>query len=64
MKTFKNILVDIKNNIATLSFNRPDVLNALNTETVKEVIEAFKAFETDSDIRVIIFDTYLVAMIV
>lgn len=55
LKKFDNILIDIKNNIATLSFNRPDVLNALNTGTVKEVIEAFKEFETDGEVRAIIF---------
>ena len=54
MKDFKNILVSIENNIAILSFNRPDVLNALNTETVKELIEAFKEFDTASEVRTII----------
>ena len=53
MKEFNNILVNIENNIAILSFNRPDVLNALNTETVKELIEAFKAFEKDKEVRTI-----------
>lgn len=54
MKEFNNILVNVENNIAILSFNRPDVLNALNTETVKELIEAFKEFETDKEVRTII----------
>ncbi len=54
MREFKNIRVNIENNIAVLSFNRPEVLNALNTGTVKEMIEAFKDFETDSDVRTII----------
>ena len=54
MKAFENILVNIENNIATLSFNRPEVMNALNTKTVKEMIEAFKNFETDSEVRAII----------
>ena len=54
MKDFKNILVNIENNIAILSFNRPEVLNALNTETIKELIKAFKEFETDKEVRAII----------
>ncbi len=54
MIAFENILVNIENNIATLSFNRPEVLNALNTKTIKEMIEAFKDFETDSEVRTII----------
>ncbi len=54
MKDFKNILVSLESNIAILSFNRPEVLNALNTETINELIEAFKAFETESEVRTII----------
>jgi len=54
LKTFHNILVKIEDAVATLSFNRPEVRNALNTETVREVIEAFKTFESDSRVRVII----------
>ena len=54
MKNFKNILVSLETNIAILSFNRPEVLNALNTETVNELIEVFKTFETESEVRTII----------
>lgn len=54
MRTFNHILVTVEDTIATISFNRPAVMNALNTATIREVIEAFRAFETDSSVRVII----------
>lgn len=55
MKEYKNIKVEYDNNIAVLTFNRPDVLNALNTETITETLEAVKAFKNNADVRVIIF---------
>jgi enoyl-CoA hydratase len=58
MKNFENILVT-KNyldhrHIALVQLNRPKVLNALSTDLMKEVVEAFFALEDDKDIRVII----------
>ena len=40
---YHNLLVEIKNTIATVIFNRPAVLNAMNTETVTELGEALAA---------------------
>ena len=31
---YKNLLVEISENIATVTIDRPDVLNALNGETI------------------------------
>lgn len=58
MKTFENILVT-KNyrdhaHIACVQLNRPKVLNALSTDLMKEVLEAFFLLEDDKDVRVII----------
>ena len=33
---YKNIIFQIDNEIATLTFNRPEVLNALNAASLKE----------------------------
>ena len=51
---FDNILVDIKENFATITINRPKKLNALNKNTIEELHEAFKSLELDQDIKVII----------
>jgi len=51
---FDNILVDIKENLATITINRPKKLNALNKNTIEELHQAFKSLELDQDIKVII----------
>ncbi|KAB1157014.1 enoyl-CoA hydratase/isomerase family protein [Flavobacterium luteum] len=51
---YSNILVASDNNIATITVNRPTKLNALNSETIQELHEAFKSLENNDDIRVII----------
>ncbi len=58
MKTFENILVE-KNykgheHIALVQLNRPKVLNALSTDLMRDVVEAFFLLEDDKDVRVII----------
>lgn len=52
--SYNNILVDIEDNIAVVTINRPKKLNALNTATIKELHLAFKALEKDKKARVII----------
>ena len=37
MGEYSNVLVSVENGIGTITINRPDVLNALNTETLKEL---------------------------
>lgn len=58
MKTFENILVtkNFKNHphIALVQLNRPKVLNALSTDLLRDVVEAFFMLEDDKDVRVII----------
>lgn len=39
MKKYNNILLSISNDIATLTINRPESLNALNTLTLREIYE-------------------------
>jgi len=58
MKEFANILVT-KNfkdhpHIALVQLNRPKVLNALSTDLLNDLLEAFFILEDDKDVRVII----------
>ena len=54
MMKFNNILVERKNALAQVTINRPKKLNALNSETIHELSEAFQTLEKDGDIKVII----------
>jgi len=51
---FKNLKLDRDNKILIITINRPQVLNALNTETLKELREALEYACQNSTIRVII----------
>ena len=52
--SYENILVDINGSIMKITINRPKQLNALNGATIAELSEAFKAGETDTNVRAII----------
>jgi len=51
---YKTILVEKKNHLAILSFNRPEKLNAINLQVKQEVSQALIELEADDDVRVII----------
>jgi enoyl-CoA hydratase len=51
---YNNIIVETEESIAVLTINRPNQLNALNSETIAELGTAFKALEADSIIKAII----------
>ncbi len=51
---YKNILFKIEEQIATITFNRPKVLNALNEASLKELSDAIDKVAGDEDIRVLI----------
>uniref|UniRef100_A0A7V0Z6A9 Crotonase n=1 Tax=candidate division WOR-3 bacterium TaxID=2052148 RepID=A0A7V0Z6A9_UNCW3 len=51
---YKYIIVEIKDRIGILKVNRPEVLNAVNTETILEIESAMKEFNENKDVRVII----------
>ena len=48
----KNIKVKIENGIAVLTFNRPDQLNAMNRETMDEIIEGIEAINSNMQAKV------------
>ncbi|MGB0589963.1 MAG: enoyl-CoA hydratase/isomerase family protein [Myxococcota bacterium] len=51
---FENILYETDGAIATVTLNRPKVLNALNHQTVLELQRAVDTFSKDDDLRVMI----------
>jgi enoyl-CoA hydratase/carnithine racemase len=52
---YQTILYEVRNQIAYVTFNRPESLNAMNRQMTRELIDACRAIEEDSAIRVAIF---------
>src|SRR5215208_4555190 len=48
------VLVERDAGVATLTINRPNVLNALNFETIDELRRAVLAFKHDDEVRAVI----------
>ena len=51
---FKNIIVEKNESIATIWINRPEVLNALNIDTIEELSYAITDLENDGNIHVVV----------
>lgn len=51
---YQSILVTTASPVATVSFNRPDALNAITAAMLDELIDAFTALGDDSNTRVVI----------
>jgi len=51
---YKNIIFEVKDGIAIITFNRPEVLNALNNKLLKELSHALDKIAENEDIRVLI----------
>jgi len=52
--SYKNILTETEGSIQTITINRPNQLNALNSETISELGSALSSAEVDGEIRAII----------
>lgn len=52
--TFETLLYSVEDGIATITLNRPDKLNAFNTQMMKDMIAAFDATDADDAVRVVI----------
>jgi enoyl-CoA hydratase len=51
---FTNIICEIEKSIATVTINRPKALNALNRETLEELICCFSELQKDSTVLAVI----------
>jgi enoyl-CoA hydratase/carnithine racemase len=52
--TFETLLYDIADGIATITLNRPDKLNAFNSQMMLDLIAAFDATDADDAVKVVI----------
>ena len=51
---YANILYEVQDGICIIKFNRPKVLNALNSELLKELADSLRRVAADPDIRVLV----------
>lgn len=51
---FENVLINIKDAVATVTINRPKALNALNKDTLQEMLVCFEELGRDQSVRVVI----------
>ena len=47
--SYNTVLFAVEDGIATLTFNRPERLNALNAETMAEIAAVLEGFAMDKD---------------
>ncbi len=52
--TFETLLYDVEDGIAVITLNRPDKLNAFNTQMMRDMIAAFDATDADDAVRGVI----------
>lgn len=51
---YEHILVEVEAPIATVTLNRPKVLNALSPDLIREVSVALSEFEADENVRAVV----------
>ena len=52
---YQTIIYEVRNQIAFVTFNRPESMNAVNRQMTRDLVEACRQVEEDSGIRVAIF---------
>ncbi|OGN95635.1 MAG: hypothetical protein A2Y89_03505 [Chloroflexi bacterium RBG_13_51_18] len=52
--TYTTLLFEKKDGIGTVTINRPDKLNALNSTVYNELYDAFESIENDPEVRVVV----------
>jgi len=57
MESFRTLLVERSpdGHVATVTLNRPDLMNAMNTAMGEDLLACFTALNEDGDVRVVIF---------
>lgn len=52
--TYKTILFEVKDYVATLTLNRPDAYNSFSRDMVEEIKHVWTSLRTDNDVRVVV----------
>lgn len=52
--SYRTIIYEVADNILTLTLNRPEILNAFNSDMGSEMIDAFDRADADDEVRAII----------
>ena len=52
---FQTIIYEVRNQIAFVTFNRPESMNAINRQMTRDLVDACRQMEEDSGIRIAIF---------
>ena len=55
MPEFETILYEVSERIATITLNRPERLNAFNSQMLRDVMDAIDLVDADDDVRAVIF---------
>ncbi len=54
MPSFETLLYEVADGVCTITLNRPDKLNAFNTQMMQDMIAAFDATDADDAVRAVI----------
>ena len=54
MKNYETILIEKRGAVTLVTLNRPQALNALNSQVLKELTEVFQAYDADPDQRCLV----------
>ena len=54
MTDYTQILYDVADNIATITINRPEKMNAFTATMIKEMTDAFDRIDADDDVRAVV----------
>lgn len=54
MSDYETILVDTRDRVGWITLNRPDALNALNTQAMRDIVAAAEAFDADPGVGAIV----------
>lgn len=52
--SYKSIIYEVADHVATITLNRPDKLNAFTWEMMEEMIDAFDRVDSDDDVRAVV----------
>ena len=55
MPDYDFLLYDVSDRVCSITFNRPEKRNALNTQLLEELDDALDLAESDDEVRVVLF---------